>query len=78
MSRPYLTIKEYSAKYGVPRTTVQKWIRDGKLEAVKWHRPMLIPDDQGVPKKRPGYFNGWRYEIKKQPFGYFKDDAGED
>lgn len=62
MSRPYLTIKQYSEKYNVPRTTVQSWIHNGKLNVVKWKRPMLIPDDQPIPTREKGYFNGWRYK----------------
>lgn len=67
MARPYLTIKQYSAKYGVPRTTVQAWIRNGTLEALRWKRPMLIPDDQPVPTREKGYFNGWRYKHDELP-----------
>ena len=49
--RPYLTVIGYSKKYGVPESTVKHWIRTGKLYARKSERPMLIPDDQGVPMK---------------------------
>ena len=66
MSRPYLTIKGYSEKYGVPRTTVQGWIKDGTLQCMKFKRPYLIPDDQPVPRKEPGYFNNWRWKREER------------
>ena len=59
--RSYLTIKQYCKKYDIPRTTVQGWIKDGTLEAIHIKRPYLIPDDQPIPVKDDGYYNGWRY-----------------
>ena len=61
MTRRYLTVEEYSIKYGVPRSTVKCWIRTGKLEAMKSTRPMLIPDDQKIPEKIPD-IHKWRYQ----------------
>ena len=65
MSRPYLTVAEYSEKYGVPKTTVKSWIRSGKLKARKNLRPMLIEDDQLVPYKDPD-IHAWRYQWKER------------
>ena len=60
MGRPYITIKEYSKRHGIPRTTVQMWVRSGYIEAMKSVRPILIPDDQPVPYKDPS-IHKWRY-----------------
>ena len=60
-----MTIKEYSEKYHVPRTTVQSWIRNGTLKALTIKRPFMIPDDQGVPVKDPSY-HGWYYTFKNE------------
>lgn len=51
MSRRYLTVSEFSEKYDIPASTVKTWIKQGKLYAMRSVRPMLIPDDQGVPFK---------------------------
>ena len=61
MSRPYLTVKEYAAKYGVPKSTIRVWIRDGKLKVFKG-KTILIPDDQPIPYKDPK-IPGWRYQF---------------
>jgi hypothetical protein len=63
MSRRYLTIREYCEEHGVTRTTVQHWIRTGKLQAVTFKRPYLIPDGQPVPYKDP-LVHKWRYQWK--------------
>ena len=61
--RPYLTVAEYSEKYGVPESTVKNWIRSKKLSARKDVRPMLISDDQGIPVKAE---NGYEWRIEKR------------
>ena len=61
MSRPYLTVNGYSEKYGIPVSTVKHWVRTGKLDVMKSVRPMLIPDDQPVPRKDPN-IHGYRYQ----------------
>ena len=61
MGRRYLTVEEFSMKYDVPKSTVKQWVKDGTLDAMKSVRPMLIPDDQGVPVKDPE-IHGWRYQ----------------
>ena len=61
MSRQYLTVREYSEKYGVPESTVKYWIKSGKLSVMRSERPMLIPDDQPVPQKDPDV-HGYRYQ----------------
>lgn len=66
MSRRYLKVDEYSEKYGVPKSTVKKWIRDKTLDARTDIRPMLIPDDQPVPVKEG---NSWRYTWKENVNG---------
>lgn len=64
MARPYLTISQYSRKYGVPNRTVRDWVNKGILEAMKCQRPILIPDDQPIPRKDPD-IHRWRYQWKK-------------
>lgn len=61
MSRQYLTVRGYSEKYGIPESTVKHWIKSGKLSVMRSERPMLIPDDQPVPKKDPDV-HGYRYQ----------------
>lgn len=65
MGRRYLTVAEYSQKHGVPQSTVRKWVKDRKLQAVRSVRPMLIPDDQAVPDKDPD-IHKWRYTWKNR------------
>ena len=65
MARGYLTIKQYCEKYGISRTTVQHWIRHGKIEAVTWKRPYMIPEDQPIPYKDPS-IHKWRYQWKEE------------
>lgn len=64
MSRRYLTVTEYSLTHDIPRSTLKDWIREGKLEANRTVRPMLIPDDQPVPKKDPA-IHKWRYQFRE-------------
>jgi excisionase family DNA binding protein len=35
MSERYYTVAEIAKKYGVSKTGITKWIREGKLEAVR-------------------------------------------
>ena len=64
MSRPYLTVKQWAEKHGVPRETVRNWICAGVLECRTDIRPMLIPDDQGTPYKDPDKHK-FRYQWRK-------------
>ena len=60
MGRLYLTIAEYAEKHGIPKRTVNEWVRKGKLEARTDIYPARIPDDQPVPVKNPLY-HSWRW-----------------
>ena len=62
MARRYLTIAQYGEKYGIPKRTVNEWVRNGKLEARTDIYPKLIPDDQPVPVKDPE-FHAWRWRF---------------
>ena len=62
MARPYLTLAEWAKKHDVPKRTAYEWVKSGKLEAMRWKYPMLIPDDQPVPKKDPD-IHKWRYQF---------------
>ena len=66
MTRRYLTRAEFSKKYNVPRTTLNYWIKMGYIEVRKDVRPMLIPDDQGIPYHDPDIYKGRRYQWKEK------------
>jgi excisionase family DNA binding protein len=40
----FLTVEETAKLFGKTRTTVEKWIRDGKLERTKAGGSTLIPE----------------------------------
>ena len=60
MSRPYLTVAEYAAKYGIPKPTVYSWARNGKIHLDRTSYPFLILDEGEAPRKDPETHK-WRY-----------------
>ena len=62
MSRLYLSIQEYSAKYQVPKSTVRTWIKNGKLNSRRVGWEYMIPDDQPIPHKDPK-INKWYWQF---------------
>lgn len=57
-----LTVRAYSEKYGVPKSTVRSWIKKGKLEtAEKVLGRTMVKDNKGTPRKVNGK---WIFEGK--------------
>lgn len=42
----YLSIKQYAERYHVHERTVERWIRDGQLKAVKQGWAIKIAEDE--------------------------------
>lgn len=62
MARPYLTVKQYSMKYGIPKSTLYTWAREGKIKVDKTGYPTRILDEDEPPKKNPDVHK-WRYDV---------------
>lgn len=50
----YLTTKEVADRFRVQQRTVQKWVRDGKLSAVRFpeQKKLLIPESAVAEMKQ--------------------------
>lgn len=62
MSRAYLTVKQYAAKYGIPVSSVYYLNKKGVIKIDRFTYPAVIEDDGKPPKKNPDK-HAWRYDI---------------
>lgn len=42
-----MTVQEYAEKHNVSERTVYRWIKDGKINAEKFHNTWIVNDEEG-------------------------------
>jgi len=45
ITKGFLSLRDYAEVFGVKQATIQRWVRDGSLPAVRLGRLTLIPKD---------------------------------